>query len=323
LKKVAFITGITGMDGSHLSDYLLTLDYKIYGLIRRTTSDSLWRIKHIIDKITLIQGDLLDQASLDRAIQISQPEECYHLGAQSFVKHSFEAPEYTINVTGLGTLRMLEAIRNYKKNCKFFFAGSSEQFGKVKETPQNENTPFYPRSPYGVAKVMGYEISRNYREAYNMFISCGISYNHESERRSEEFVSRKITRAVAQMKKELIETGEIKSKLVLGNLDAQRDFGYAPDYVKGFWQMLQQDIPDDYVLATGVTNSIRAFVETAFKLIGVVDWNKYVKISDEFKRPTEVDFLMGDATKAREKLNWMPTIGFEEMIKKMIEADYE
>lgn len=320
-QKVALCTGISGQDGSYMAEFLLDKGYTVFGLIRRTTSDSLWRMRHILDKITLIQGDLLDQSSLNRAIQTAQPNECYHLGAQSFVKHSFEAPEYTINVTGLGTLRMLEAIRNYKKDCKLFYAGSSEQFGKVKETPQTENTPFYPRSPYGVAKVMGYEISRNYREAYNMFISCGISFNHESERRGEEFVSRKITKQVAKMKRELFTHGEIRSKLTLGNLEAKRDFGYAPDYVEGFWKTLQQDTPDDYVFATGMTNSIENLVAVAFRCIGIVDWQEYVVQDERFMRPAEVDYLRGDATKAHDKLNWWATTGFAELVKKMVEAE--
>lgn len=320
-QKVALCTGISGQDGSYMAEFLLDKGYTVFGLIRRTTSDSLWRMRHILDKITLIQGDLLDQSSLNRAIQTAQPNECYHLGAQSFVKHSFEAPEYTINVTGLGTLRMLEAIRNYKKDCKLFYAGSSEQFGKVKETPQTENTPFYPRSPYGVAKVMGYEISRNYREAYNMFISCGISFNHESERRGEEFVSRKITKQVAKMKRELFTHGEIRSKLALGNLEAKRDFGYSPDYVEGFWKTLQQDTPDDYVFATGMTNSIENLVAVAFRCIGIVDWQEYVVQDERFMRPAEVDYLRGDATKAHDKLNWWATTGFAELVKKMVEAE--
>ena len=321
MKKKVFITGIGGQDGSYLADLLLEKDYEIYGLVRRNSTQSLWRIEHILDTIELVQGDMLDTGSLAKAIKLIQPDEIFSMAAQSFVKHSFEAPEYCADVTGLGALRLIEAVRENCKTAKVFQASSSEMFGKVKETPQKETTPFYPRSPYGCAKVFAHHACVNYREAYNMFISCGISFNHESERRGEEFVSRKITKAVAKMQIEMRNFGEIRSKLELGNLDAKRDFGYAVDYVEGFWKTLQQDKPDDYVFATGVTNSIENFVEVAFKIIGVTDWKKYVWISDEHKRPSEVDVLCGDATKAREKLGWKPVVGFEEMIKKMIEAD--
>ena len=319
--KKAFITGANGMDSSHLIDFLLEKDYKIFGLVRRNSANGLWRIQHVLDKIELVQGDMLDAGSLAKAIKLIQPDEIYALAAQSFVKHSFEAPVYTADATGLGTLRLIEAVRENCKTAKVFQASSSEMFGKVKETPQTETTPFYPRSPYGCAKVFAHHACINYREAYNMFISCGISFNHESPRRGEEFVSRKITKTVAKMKHELDNYGEIKSILTLGNLDAKRDFGWAPSYVEGFWKTLQQDKPDDYIFATGITNSIENFVEVAFKCIGIVDWRKYVRISDEHKRPSEVDVLCGDATKAREKLGWTPKVGFEQMIKLMIEAD--
>lgn len=320
-KKVVFITGANGMDASHLIDFLLEKDYKIYGLVRRNSANGLWRIQHVLDRIELVQGDMLDAGSLAKAIHLIKPDEIYALAAQSFVKHSFEAPVYTADATGLGTLRLIEAVRENHKKAKIFQASSSEMFGKIQETPQKETTKFYPRSPYGCAKCFAHYACVNYREAYNMFISCGISFNHESERRGEEFVSRKITKAVAKMQIEMRNFGQIRSKLELGNLDAKRDFGYAPSYVKGFWETLQQDKPEDYIFATGVTNSIENFVEVAFKIIGVADWKKYVVFNDNHIRPSEVDVLCGDATKAREKLGWEPEVGFEQMIKLMIQAD--
>jgi len=319
--KIAFITGITGMDGSHLADLLVEKDYKVYGLIRRHSTPSLWRIRHILNRIELVSGDITRSESLRKNLALIKPDEVYNLAAQSFVKFSFDEPVYTADVTGLGALRLIEAVRQSSKDSKVFHASSSEMFGKVKETPQKETTPFYPRSPYGCAKCFAHRVMVNYREAYNLFICCGISFNHESERRGEEFVSRKISKTVAQMKRELLTHGEIKSQLVLGNIDAKRDWGYAPDYVKGFWKTLQQDIADDYVFATGTANSVENFIEVAFRCIGIVDWEKHTRISDKFKRPAEVDCLKGDATKAGEELNWFPKMGFAEMVKKMVEAD--
>jgi len=320
-QKIAFITGANGMDSSHLMDFLLEKDYKIYGLIRRNSTKALWRIEHIMNRIELVQGDMLDAGSLAKAIKLIKPDELYNLAAQSFVKYSFEAPVNTADVTGLGALRIIEAVRENHKIAKVFQASSSEMFGKVKETPQTETTPFYPRSPYGVAKCFAHHACVNYREAYNMFISCGISFNHESERRGEEFVSRKITKFVAKVKKEIYNWGDLRPKLALGNLDAKRDFGYSPDYVEGFWKTLQQDKPDDYVFATGVTNSIENFLETAFRCIGIVEWEKYIIQDERFMRPAEVDYLRGEATKARDKLDWQPKTGFEELVRKMIKAE--
>ena len=321
MKRKAFISGCTGQDGSYLAELLLEKDYDVYGFVRRNSTKSLWRIEHILNRIELVQGDMLDAGSLAKAIKLIKPDEIYSMAAQSFVKHSFEAPVYCADVTGLGALRLIEAVRENYKPAKVFQASSSEMFGKVRETPQTETTPFYPRSPYGCAKTFAHYACRNYREAYNMFIACGISFNHESERRGEEFVSRKITKMVAKMKRELLDFGEIRSILMLGNLEAKRDFGYAPDYVKGYWKMLQQDIPDDYVFATGVTNSIEAFVEVAFKSIGVTDWKRYVQQDKRFMRPAEVDYLRGDASKAGKELNWFPKTNFEAMVYKMVKAD--
>lgn len=305
------------MTGSHLAEFLLSRDYKIFGFMRRSSVDNTWRIKKILDKIEIITGDLCDQTSLDRAINLIKPDECYHLGAQSFVQHSFEAPEYTINVTGLGTLRLLEAIRNHKKDCKIFFAGSSEQFGKVQEIPQTETTSFYPRSPYGIAKVMGYNICRNYRESYDMFVSSAISFNHTSYRRGLEFVERKISLGVAK-----IHLGMAKY-IELGNLTARRDWSWALEFVEIFWKMLQLDYPDDFVLASGEAHSIKEFVQEAFKIIDIENWQDYVVQNPKFIRPTEVDYLCGDASKAQKILGWKPKIKFNEIVNIMVSSDIE
>lgn len=314
--KRAFLTGITGMDGSHLAELLLGKGYEVYGLVRRNSNESFWRIEGIKNELTLINGDLTSGESLIRALEISQPDECYNLGAQSFVKYSFDDPIATCNATAMGALRLIEAVRLVCPKARVYQASSSEQFGKVLETPQKETTPFYPRSPYGVSKVFAHCIMKNYREAYGMNISCGICFNHESERRGIEFVSRKITDGVARIRLGL------QDKVKLGNLDARRDFGYAPDYVYGMWKMLQSD-PDDYVMATGQTWSIRAFFEEAIHqafLPGTIE--DYYEADPQFLRPAEVDYLRGDATKIREKLGWEPKTTFSEMVKKMVDADY-
>jgi GDPmannose 4,6-dehydratase len=313
--KRALITGISGMDGSHLAEFLLKKGYKVYGLERRSSSRHRENIKQIENQINFIPGDLTDQNSLLRALEISNPDEIYNLAAQSFVKASFEIPEQTSDVTGMGVLRMLEAIREYKKPIKFYQACSSEMFGKVQETPQTENTPFYPRSPYGVAKLYGHWITKNYRESYKMFNVNGILFNHESERRGIEFVTRKITDGVAK-----IHLG-IKDNILLGNLDAERDWGYAPDYVEAMWLMLQQKNPDDYVISTGVKYSIKDFLTMAFKVIGVNDWGKYVIQNERYMRPAEVDMLVGDSSKAHRILGWKPKTSITKMVKLMVNND--
>lgn len=313
--KRVLITGVTGMDGSHLADFLFTKGYEVYGLERRASFKMHTNISHIKSKINLIPGDLTDQNSLLRAIKISNPDEIYNLAAQSFVGESWNTPEYTSNVTGLGVLRILEAIREYGKPIKFYQASTSEMFGRMVENPANENTPFYPRSPYGVSKLYGHWITKNYRESYNMFNCSGILFNHESERRGIEFVTRKISDGVAR-----IHLG-LQDKIMLGNLDSYRDWGYAPDYVKSMWLMLQQDTPDDYVIATGNSYSIREFLDHAFKFIGVKDWSSYVGQDPRFIRPAEVDVLRGDSSKAQKKLGWKPEVSFEELVYKMVDND--
>ncbi len=314
MTKTALITGIKGQDGSYLADLLLEKGYRVYGLGRRSSTPNIERIEHIINKIELLDGDLTDQTSLNRAIEISQPDEVYNLAAQSFVGTSWKQAELTSNVNGLGVTRILEAIRNENKDIRFYQASSSEMFGKVQETPQNENTKFYPRSPYGVAKLHGHWITINYRESYNMFAVSGILFNHESPRRGIEFVTKKITDSVAR-----IHLG-LTNELRLGNLDAKRDWGFAGDYVKAIWLMLQQNEPEDYVIATGETHSVQEFVEESFKCVGL-DWKDYVKQDPRFMRPAEVDYLRGDATKAREKLGWKPKVNFKELVKMMVEYD--
>lgn len=315
-KKKAFITGITGQDGSYLAEFLLEKGYEVHGLTRRTSTPNYDRIRGIVDRITMVPGDLLDQHSLTAAIKEIQPDEVYNLAAQSFVETSWLQPVLTGEFTGLGVTRMLEAVRMSKPDAKFYQASSSEMFGNVPETPQNEKTPFYPRSPYGVAKVYGHWITVNYRESYDMFAVSGILFNHESPRRGLEFVSRKITHGVARIK-----LGKDK-KLVLGNLKSKRDWGYAPDYVKAMWLMLQQEKPQDFVVGTGKTYAVEDFVSIAFEAAGL-DWKKYVEVDKKFFRPAEVDYLRADSSKAKKVLGWKPETNFEEMVKIMVEADLE
>ena len=314
--KTALITGINGMDGSHLADFLLEKGYTVYGLERRSSGETRANILHIQDKIKFIKGDLTDQNSLLRALKESQPDEVYNLAAQSFVGESWNTPEQTSDVTGLGVLRMLEAIREYGSDkIKFYQASSSEMFGRMVENPATENTPFYPRSPYGVAKLYGHWITKNYRESYDMFACSGILFNHESERRGLEFVTRKITNGVAK-----IHLG-LADHISLGNLDAQRDWGYAPDYVEAMWLILQQDTPDDYVVATNCTYSIRDFLDEAFLTIGISDWEPYIKIDPQFIRPAEVDVLRGNASKAYKQLDWSPKTDCKQMVHIMVQND--
>ena len=318
MAKKALITGITGQDGSYLAELLLSKGYEVYGLSRRTSTVNNERIKHIQDKITLLQGDLLDQSSLSSAIAEADPEEVYNLAAQSFVKTSWNQPVLTGEFTAIGVTRMLEAIRNVNPKIKFYQASSSEMFGKVTETPQKETTRFYPRSPYGVAKVYGHYITVNYRESFNMFACSGILFNHESPRRGLEFVTRKISHAVAR-----ISLGKQKT-LELGGLEPKRDWGFAGDYVEAMWLMLQQEKPDDYVIATGENHSVREFVETAFNTVGISNWEDHV-ISNkhEHMRPAEVDYLIGDYSKAKEVLGWKPKTSFKELVEMMVKADIE
>lgn len=316
-QKSALITGITGQDGSYLAEFLLEKNYKVFGLTRRTSTPNYERIKHIQDKIELIPGDLLDQQSLTSAVEYSDPDEIYNLAAQSFVATSWSQPVLTGEFTALGATRMLEAVRQVKPKTKFYQASSSEMFGKVVETPQTEKTPFHPRSPYGVAKVYGHWITINYRESYDLFAVSGILFNHESPRRGLEFVTRKISNGVAKIKLGLA------NNIILGNLDAKRDWGFAGDYVHAMWLMLQQDKADDFVIATGENHSVEEFVKVAFESIGETNWKKYVKISKEFLRPAEVDFLIGDASKAKKTLNWEPTVAFRNLVKMMVDADID
>lgn len=313
-QKTALITGITGQDGSYLAEFLLEKGYKVYGMVRRASVDKFERISHILDKIELVQGDLLDQFSLVSALEKTQPAEVYNLAAQSFVPTSWAQPVLTSEFTAVGVTRLLEAIRFVNKAIKFYQASSSEMFGKVRETPQTELTPFHPRSPYGVSKAYGHYITVNYRESYGIFACSGILFNHESPRRGLEFVTRKITDGVARIKLGL------SNELRLGNLDSKRDWGYAGDYVKAIWFMLQQEKPDDYVVATGETHAIKEFASIAFGHVGL-DWQQYVKTDLAFMRPAEVDVLIGDARKAREILGWQPTVSFEEMVRMMVDSD--
>ena len=311
----ALITGINGMDGSHLADLLLEKGYEVYGMERRTSSPNRTNTKHLEGKITFLNGDLTDQNSLTRCLKQSNPCEVYNLGSQSFVGESWNTPEQTSDVTGLGVLRMLEATREYGAPVRFYQASTSEMFGRMVENPANENTPFYPRSPYGVAKLYGHWITKNYRESYDMFACSGILFNHESERRGIEFVTRKITDGVAR-----IHLG-LQDKITLGNLDSYRDWGYAPDYCEAMWLMLQQKKADDYVISTGETHSIRNFLDVAFQSIGIVEWASYVGQDRRFMRPAEVDVLRGDSTKAQTELGWKPKTSFVDLVDKMIKND--
>ena len=313
--KRALITGINGMDGSFLAEFLLEKGYKVYGMERSTSSPNRTNTSHLQDKITFVTGDLTDQNSLVRCLKESNPDEVYNLASQSFVGESWNTPEQTGDVTGLGVLRMLEAIREYGKEVKFYQASTSELYGRMIENPANENTPFYPRSPYGVAKLYGHWITKNYRESYDMFNVSGILFNHESERRGIEFVTRKITDGVAR-----IHLG-LEDYITLGNLDSKRDWGYSPDYVESMWLMMQQDEPNDYVIATGVDHTIRDFLDVAFKCIGVEDWSRHVKQNPRYMRPAEVDVLRGDSTKAKRELGWTPKTPFGEMVSKMVTND--
>ncbi|GAB4402664.1 MAG: GDP-mannose 4,6-dehydratase [Anaerolineales bacterium] len=310
----ALITGITGQDGSYLAEFLLEKGYHVVGMVRRTSTVNFDRIKHIQDKITLVPGDLLDQMSLVDLLQEYRPQEVYNLAAQSFVPTSWKQPVFTGEVTALGVTRMLEAIRIVDPKIRFYQASSSEMFGKVREVPQNEHTPFYPRSPYGVAKVYGHWITVNYRESYNLHATSGILFNHGSPRRGLEFVERKVAHGAARIKLGL------DKELRLGNLDARRDWGFAGDYVRAMWMMLQQDTPDDYVIASGTTHSIRELCEVAFGYLDL-DWREYVVQDPRFYRPAEVDLLVGDASKARRVLGWEPQVSFEELVKMMVDAD--
>ena len=316
MSKNALITGITGQDGSYLADLLLDKGYTVYGLIRRLSTPNISRIDHILDKIELLQGDLTDQSSLNEAMRTAQPDEVYNLAAQSFVGTSWNQPVLTGDVTGLGAVRILEAVRHMAPEARVYQASTSEMFGKVQETPQTEQTKFYPRSPYGFAKVYAHWACVNYRESYDLHISNGILFNHESPRRGIEFVTRKITDGAARISKGL------SSELRLGNLDAKRDWGFAGDYVDAMWRMLQQDKPDDYVIATGETHSVQEFIEQAFSAVGL-DWEEYVVIDPKFVRPAEVQLLLGDASKAKKVLDWEPKVRFDELVKMMVEADVE
>ena len=317
MRKRALITGITGMDGSHLADFLLAKDYEVFGLIRRVSTPNITNISHILDKVNLLNGDLTDQNSLLRALKDCEPDEVYNIGAQSFVKESWSSPETTSNVTGFGCLRMLEAIRENKRPVKFYQASSSEMFGKMSTKLASEETIFYPRSPYGVSKLYAHWMTINYRESYGMFNCSGILFNHESERRGLEFVTRKITDGVAKIKLGL------EKDIKLGNLDAIRDWGYAPDFVEAMWMMMQVEEPSDYVIATGKTHTVRDFLTLAFKQIGIDDWTNYVKSTSDNMRPAEVDYLCGDYSKASNVLGWKPKHSLEQIVNIMVKTDLE
>ena len=319
--KKALITGITGQDGSYLTEFLLNKGYEVHGIIRRSSSFNTSRIDHLYNdkklynqKLFLHYGDLGDSSSLCRIIEKTTPDEIYNLGAQSHVKVSFDIPEYSSDIDAIGTCRILDAIRDTRIKTKFYQASSSEMFGKVQAVPQNESTPFYPRSPYGCAKLFSHWLTVNYRESYGIFACSGILFNHESPRRGQTFVTRKITCGIAEILAKKID------KIQLGNLDAKRDWGFAGDYVEAMWLMLQQPAPDDYVIATGETHSVREFLEEAFGIVGL-DWQKYVEIDQKYFRPAEVDLLIGDPSKAKEKLGWEPKVKFKDLVKMMVEAD--
>jgi GDPmannose 4,6-dehydratase len=312
----ALITGITGQDGSHLADLLLENGYQVHGMVRRSSTETFSRIEHLRDRITLHTGDLLDQRSLVDVMRACEPHEIYNLAAMSFVAASWVQPVLTAEFSGVGVTRMLEAMREAARDARFYQASSSEMFGKVREVPQNESTPFYPRSPYGVAKAYGHFITVNYRESYDLFACSGILFNHEGERRGREFVTRKVTHGAAAIKLGL------QDKLLLGNLDARRDWGYAPDYVEAMWMMVQQDEPDDFVIATGEAHSVRELVDVAFGHVGL-DPGEHVGTDPRYYRPAEVDHLIGDYSKAKEKLGWEPRTSFEELVRLMVDADLE
>jgi GDPmannose 4,6-dehydratase len=314
VKRKAFITGITGQDGSYLAEILLEKGYEVYGMVRRSSSFNRSRIDHLHGRIELVYGDLGDSSVLNQLMRTIRPDEVYNLGAQSHVRVSFDMPEYTADVVGVGTLRLLDAIREGDLRCRFYQASSSEMYGEVAEVPQRETTPFHPRSPYAVGKVYAYWITRNYREAYGMYAVNGILFNHESPRRGENFVTRKITLGLGAILR-----GETDA-LHLGNLEAKRDWGFARDYMDGAWRMLQADEPDDYVLATGETHSVQEFLEEAFSYAGL-DWHDYVRIDPRHFRPAEVDVLIGDYAKARKELDWEPTVRFQELVRMMVDAD--
>ncbi len=313
----ALITGITGQDGSYLTEFLLGKGYRVYGLVRRTSTFNDERIHHLLNDIEIIDADLLDQLSLISALRQSRPDEVYNLAAMSFVATSFQQPVATGEYTALSVARMLEAVRLADWPIRFYQASTSEMFGRAQTSPQNECTPFYPRSPYGVAKLYGHWITINFRESYNLFACSGILFNHESPRRGLEFVTRKISHGVARIKLGL------QDKLILGNLDAQRDWGFAGDYVEAMWQMLQQKAPDDYVIATGVTHSVRDFITAAFACAGIDDWERYVEVDPRYMRPAEVDRLIGDASKAHQQFGWRPRVTFEELVRMMVGSDLE
>lgn len=315
-QRVALVTGVTGQDGSYLAEFLLEKGYKVYGMVRRSSVEKYERISHLMGDLELVQGDLLDQLTLIHILKQVKPNEVYNLAAQSFVPTSWEQPTLTAEFTAVGVARVLEAIRLVDKNIKFYQASSSEMFGKVRETPQSEETPFYPRSPYGVAKAFGHYITVNHRESYNLFAVSGILFNHESPRRGLEFVTRKVTNAVAKIKLGLA------TELRLGNLDAQRDWGFAGDYVKAMWLMLQQSKPEDFVIATGHTRTVRDLVQIAFNEVGL-NWENYVKIDKALLRPAEVDLLVGDASKAKRILGWEPSVTFEGLISMMVKSDLD
>jgi GDPmannose 4,6-dehydratase len=315
-KKTALITGITGQDGSYLAELLLSKGYRVVGMVRRSSVEKFERIAHLKNQIELLQGDLLDQYSLMTVLKTARPDEVYNLAAQSFVPTSWVQPVLTSEFTAIGVTRMLEAIRFVDRNIRFYQASSSEMYGKVRETPQTEETPFYPRSPYGVSKAYGHYITVNYRESYELFAVSGILFNHESPRRGLEFVTRKVTDGVARIKLGLA------SELALGNLDAKRDWGFAGDYVRAMWLMLQQTKPQDYVIATGKTYTVKYLVETAFKAADL-NWEKHVVLDRNMLRPAEVDLLVGDPAKAKKELGWEPSVSFEQMIKMMVDADIE
>ncbi|MFN8377074.1 MAG: GDP-mannose 4,6-dehydratase [Anaerolineae bacterium] len=316
MSKRALITGITGQDGSYLAEFLLGMGYDVYGLVRRTSMYTFERIRHIQDRIQLIPGDMSDQTSLHYALTLSKPDEVYNLAAQSFVQTSWHQAVFTGDVTALGVTRMLDAIRTVNPEIRFYQASSSEMFGKVQAVPQREDTPFYPRSPYGVAKVYGHWITVNYRESYDLHASSGILFNHESPRRGLEFVTRKVTHHAAAIKLGILR------ELRIGNLDAQRDWGFAGDYVEAMWRMLQQETPSDFVVATGVTHSVQRLCELAFGAVGL-DWQKYTIQDERFMRPAEVDLLIGDASRARTLLGWEPKVSFEQLVEMMVAADLE